>query len=34
MSDVLDFIRVAEEWLAAVQASQFARKQEPVVTRA
>jgi hypothetical protein len=33
MSEVLDFIRVAEEWLAAAQAVQFARK-EPLATKA
>lgn len=30
LSQVLDFIRVAEEWVAAVQEKQFARKQELV----
>lgn len=34
MSQVLDFIRVADEWVAAVQAAQFARKQESLVPRA
>ena len=33
MSEVLDFIRVAEEWLAAVQAVQLARRQETLVTK-
>ena len=34
LSQVLDFIRIAEEWVSAVQATQFARKQESLVTKA
>ena len=30
LSQVLDFIRVAEEWVAAVQVKQFPRKPELV----
>ena len=33
MSQVLDFIRVADEWVAAVQAAQSTRKQETLLTR-
>jgi len=32
MSQVLDFIRVADEWVAAVQAAQSTRKQETLLT--
>ena len=34
LSQVLDFIRVADEWVAAVQVAQGARKQEPILTKA
>jgi hypothetical protein len=34
LSQVLDFIRVADEWVSAVQAMQFERKQESLVTKA
>jgi hypothetical protein len=33
MSQVLDFIRIADEWVAAVQAVQSARKREPLITK-
>ncbi len=33
ISQVLDFIRVAEEWVAAAQAVQFARKPESLGTK-
>lgn len=33
LSEVLDFIRVAEEWITAVQATPFARKQESLAKK-
>ena len=33
LSQVLDFIRIADEWVAAVQVKQGARKQESLVTK-
>jgi hypothetical protein len=33
LSQVLEFIRVADEWVAAVQVMQFTRKQDALVSK-
>jgi hypothetical protein len=33
LSQVLDFIRVADEWVTAVQEMQIARKQESLIAK-